>query len=326
MSRLKRFGLDPFIAMLLLTVALASVLPARGALTPLIASVAYWAVALLFFLHGARLDPRAILAGLANWRLQLLVFACTFAVFPLLGAGVCTLLAGWIEPEIALGLLFLAVLPSTVQSSIALTSITGGNVPAAVCAASLSNLLGVLVTPLLAAVLLHSSGVGINGASVLSIFVQILLPFGLGQLARPWIGAWAQRNKRLLSVLDRGSILMIVFSAFSAGVVAGVWQQVGGTSLVLMVGADLVLLAAIILVGTLAARSAGLSYADRMVVLFCGSTKSLATGVPIANILFAGHSISLVVLPLMLFHQLQLFVCAIIAQRQASRLSLQPAI
>lgn len=320
MNQLKRIGLDPFIVLLLLTVALASVLPARGIIAPLIASVAYWAVALLFFLHGARLDPRAVLAGLANWRLQLLVFACTFAIFPLLGLGVCALLGNWVEPEIVLGLLFLAVLPSTVQSSIALTSMTGGNVPAAVCAASLSNLLGVVVTPVLAAVLLHSSGVGINGASVISIFVQILLPFGIGQVARRWIGPWAVRNKRMLSMLDRGSILMIVYSAFSAGVVAGVWQQVSGPSLALMVGADLVLLAAIIVIGGLAARAAGMPHGDRMVVLFCGSTKSLATGVPIANILFAGHPISLIVLPLMLFHQLQLFVCALIAQRYAGAL------
>jgi sodium/bile acid cotransporter 7 len=182
-------------------------------------------------------------------------------------------------------------------------------------------LLGVLLTPALAAVLFHTSGVGLNANAVVSIGIQILLPFALGQIARPWVGEWIGRHKGVSLFVDRGSILLIVYSAFSAGVVAGIWQRVDATTLTIMVIADIVLLATIMAFGWFAGKSIGLPREDRMVMLFCGSTKSLASGIPIANILFVGQPIGLIVLPLMLFHQIQLFVCAIIAQRQASRLS-----
>ncbi|SEQ48585.1 solute carrier family 10 (sodium/bile acid cotransporter), member 7 [Devosia sp. YR412] len=251
----------------------------------------------------------------------MLVFGTTYLVFPLVGLGLSWSLAPWIDPSIALGILFLAVLPSTVQSSIAFTSMAQGNVPAAVCAASLSNLVGVVVTPALAALLLSTSGMGIRLDAVFGIAVQILLPFVVGQLLRRWIGAWIVRHKKVTLFVDRGSILLIVYSAFSAGMVAGIWQQVSGTTLILLVAADIVLLAVIIGASILTSRAARLTHADSMVMLFCGSTKSLASGLPIANILFVGQSISLIVLPLMLFHQLQLFVCAVLAQRQAHRLT-----
>ncbi|WP_244523030.1 bile acid:sodium symporter family protein [Devosia sp. YR412] len=272
-------------------------------------------------MYGAKLDTASVVAGLTNWRLQLLVFGTTYLVFPLVGLGLSWSLAPWIDPSIALGILFLAVLPSTVQSSIAFTSMAQGNVPAAVCAASLSNLVGVVVTPALAALLLSTSGMGIRLDAVFGIAVQILLPFVVGQLLRRWIGAWIVRHKKVTLFVDRGSILLIVYSAFSAGMVAGIWQQVSGTTLILLVAADIVLLAVIIGASILTSRAARLTHADSMVMLFCGSTKSLASGLPIANILFVGQSISLIVLPLMLFHQLQLFVCAVLAQRQAHRLT-----
>lgn len=318
-SRLKRIGLDTYLFLLIGTVVLATVLPASGLGAQIVSRVAYFAVALLFFIYGAKLDTASVVAGMTNWRLQLLVFATTYVLFPLVGLGLSASLAPWVDPNIALGILFLAVLPSTVQSSIAFTSMAQGNVPAAVCAASLSNLVGVVLTPALAAVLFHTSGVGINADAVLSIGIQILLPFVVGQLMRRWIGGWIARHKKVTLFVDRGSILLIVYSAFSAGVVAGVWQQVDGTTLALLVAADVLLLAIIIGATLATSRLARLSHADGMVMLFCGSTKSLASGLPIANILFVGQPVSLIILPLMLFHQLQLFVCAIIAQRQAYR-------
>ena len=320
-TRLKRIGLDTYLFLLLGTVVLAAILPASGIGAQIVSKVAYFAVALLFFIYGAKLDTASVVAGMTNWKLQLLVFATTYLLFPLVGLGLSSALSPWIDPSIALGILFLAVLPSTVQSSIAFTSMAQGNVPAAVCAASLSNLVGVVLTPLLAALLFHTSGVGVSMDAIISIGVQILLPFVLGQVLRRWVGAWIVRHKKVTLFVDRGSILLIVYSAFSAGMVAGVWQQVDGLTLALLVGADMVLLAVIIAASVLTSRAAKLSHADSMVMLFCGSTKSLASGLPIANILFIGQPISLIVLPLMLFHQLQLVVCAILAQRQAHRLS-----
>ena len=320
-ARLKRIGLDSYLLMLIGTVVLATVLPVSGLGAVIVSQIAFYAVALLFFLYGAKLNTSAVVAGMANWRLQLLVFATTYVAFPIVGIVLAGLLSPWLEPNIVLGFLFLAVLPSTVQSSIAFTSMAQGNVPAAVCAASLSNLVGVLLTPALAALLFRTTGVGVNPNAVVSIAIQILLPFALGQIARPWVGDWIVRHKRVSLFVDRGSILLIVYSAFSAGVVAGIWQRVDPSTLVVMLLADMVLLAVVMVFGWFAGKSMGLPREDRMVMLFCGSTKSLASGIPIANILFVGQPISLIVLPLMLFHQIQLFVCAIIAQRQAYRLS-----
>lgn len=326
-ARLKRFGIDAYLAMLLGTVVLAIVLPASGLAAVIVSKVAYAAVALLFFIYGAKIDTTAVAAGFSNWRLQLSVMAVTFLLFPLLGIALAAGLGPWLDPNIILGLLFLAVLPSTVQSSIAFTSLAHGNVPAAICAASLSNLAGVVLTPLLAALVLRSNGIEIHLDAVIGIAVQILLPFILGQLLRRWIGAWIARHKKATLWVDRGSILLIVYSAFSAGMVAGVWQQVSVETLILLMVIDLALLFVVLGVTRLMARLPGLSDADGVTLLFCGSTKSLASGLPMSAILFAGHPVSLIVLPLMLFHQIQLVVCSIIAQRWANRAELvsQPA-
>lgn len=317
-QRLKRLGIDAYLVMLFGTVALAVVLPASGAAADAVKVVSLLAVALLFFLYGAKLDTSAVIAGFANLKLQGLVLAFTYVVFPLVALGLVAVLRPWIDPHIAIGLLFIGVLPSTVQSSIAFTALAQGNVAAAVCAASLSNLIGVVLTPILCAVLLQTNGGGINPGAIGSIALQILLPFVLGQLARPWIGKWIAKHKPLTLIVDRGSILLIIYSAFSAGMVAGVWNQVDGMTLALMGAADVVLLAIIAFGTGWAATAFRLNAADRATLLYCGSTKSLASGVPMAAIIFAGQPVSLIILPLMIFHQLQLIVCAIVAQRQAN--------
>jgi sodium/bile acid cotransporter 7 len=314
-KRLKRFGLDYYLFLLLGTVALATLWPASGVGADIVDQVAYYAVALLFFIYGAKLNTSAIVAGIANWRLQGLVFGFTYVVFPLCGLALAAILSPWIEEELAIGIVYLSILPSTVQSSIAFTSIARGNVPAAVCAASMSNIVGVFLTPALVALLLHSSGDGISLKSLLDIGLQILAPFILGQLLRPFVGGFISRHTLLTQFVDRGSILIIVYSAFSAGVVAGIWEEVGLTSLSIILLADAVLLAFVLVATWTAGRAAGLNHADRITLIFCGSKKSLASGLPMANILFAGQAVSMIILPLMLFHQIQLFVCAIIAQR-----------
>lgn len=314
-KRLKRFGLDYYLFLLLGTVLVATLWPASGIGADIVDQVAYFAVALLFFIYGAKLNTSAIVAGIANWRLQGLVFGFTYVLFPICGLALAAVLSPWIEEELAIGIVYLSVLPSTVQSSIAFTSIARGNVPAAVCAASMSNVLGVFLTPALVAVLLHSSGDGISLKSIVDIGLQILAPFILGQLLRPLVGGFISRHSVLTQVVDRGSILIIVYSAFSAGVIAGIWEEVGLASLSIIIAADVLLLAVIMVATIWAGRAAGLDRADRLTLLFCGSKKSLASGLPMANILFAGQAVSMIILPLMLFHQIQLFVCAIIAQR-----------
>lgn len=316
---------DNFTLTLIGVVALASLLPCSGQPAVIAGWITNLAIALLFFLHGAKLSREAVIAGALHWRLHLLIFACTFILFPLLGLALKPLLAPLVGHELYLGMLYLCALPATVQSAIAFTSLARGNIPAAICSAAASSLFGIFLTPLLVALLLDVHG---DGGSMLDamgkITLQLLVPFIAGQIARRWIGAWVGRNKDWLKYVDQGSILLVVYTAFSDAVVEGLWQQVSLPTLVALVGACCVLLALALLLTQLLGKWLGFSLEDRITILFCGSKKSLATGVPMAQVLFAGGSIGLLILPLMLFHQIQLMVCAVLAQRYARRV--EPAV
>ena len=314
---LSRLPIDGYLLALIGMVILAALLPASGQAAVVMDWVVKAAIALLFFLYGARMSPAAIGAGLLHWRLQGTVFLSTFLLFPLLGLGLVFLMRGSLQPDLLTGMLYLCLLPSTVQSSIAFTSIAGGNVAGALTSASLSNLLGVIVTPLLVALLIGGAGGGIHLQSILDIGLQILAPFAVGQLCRPLLKGWLGRHARLTGLVDRGSILLIVYAAFSEGVVAGVWSQVAPLDLAKVIGLNIALLAIVLALTLFAGRALKFDRLDRIVILFCGSKKSMATGIPMAGILFAGHAVPLIVLPIMLFHQIQLFACTIIAQRYA---------
>jgi sodium/bile acid cotransporter 7 len=298
--------------------ALATVVPARGLGAIVMAGVTNGAIALLFFLYGARLSREAVLAGVTHWRLQLTVLVSTFVLFPVLGLAIGYAARPLLPPQLALGLVFLSMLPSTVQSSIAFTSIARGNVPAAVCCASLSSLAGIVLTPLAAGILLSAQGHGISLNAAGNIVEQLLLPFLAGQLLRPWIRGWMERNARVVGYMDRGSILLIVYTAFSESVQHGIWHQLDAGTLGLLLLLNAVLLAAVLGATTLLSRRLGFNKADEIAIVFCGSKKSLASGIPMANILFAGTPVGLVVLPLMLFHQIQLMACAVLARRYAA--------
>ena len=312
---------DPFLLGLVGVMAAASLFPARGAAALWTDRLADFAIVLLFFIHGAKLSRAAIVQGIGNWRLHLLVLGSTYVLFPALGLLLFYATRGWVNPLLLSGLLFLSLLPSTVQSSIAFTAIARGNVAAAVCSASLSNLIGIFLTPLLVALFMNIGG---NGGSISSwdsigkIALQLLAPFLAGHFLRPWIAAIMDRNKKILQPVDRGSILIVVYSAFSAAVIKGIWRQVDVLDLLELLVLSAAMLAVVMAATVLAARQAGLPRADGVVLLFCGSKKSLVSGVPMAGALFAPAQVGLIVLPLMIFHQLQLFVCAVLAARLGS--------
>ena len=325
MSRFFRIPIDGFLVALIGMVVLAAVLPARGMAAPIVDHAVFAAIALLFFLYGIKLSPRAVAAGLSHWRLQGLVFASTFVVFPLVGLGVAALARPYLPTPLVIGLVYTCTLPSTVQSSIAFTSIARGNVSAALCSASVSNLLGIVVTPVLVTLTLHTYGNGLGLSSLRDIAVQLLLPFVVGQAVRPVLGEWLARRTVLTPMVDRGSILLIVYAAFSEGIVAGIWSQLTLLDLLAVIGLDMLILASVVAFTTLAARRLGFDTADESAIVFCGSKKSMAAGISMANILFAGQGVGLVLLPLMLFHQIQLFACAVLARRYARRPTLVPA-
>ncbi|CAD6545609.1 bile acid:sodium symporter family protein [Paraburkholderia sabiae] len=312
---------DNFTLCLIGTVIFASLLPVHGQAAQAFNWVTDVAVGLLFFLHGAKLSREAIIAGATHWRLHLVVLLSTFALFPILGLVLKPLLSPLVTPALYAGILFLCTLPSTVQSSIAFTSIAKGNVPAAVCSASASSLLGIFITPALVSVVVTNQAASGGSAwhTVWNIVLQLLVPFVAGQLLRPMIGGWIERNRGVLKFVDQGSILLVVYGAFSEAVNEGLWHQIPLAALGGLLVVCAVLLALALTVTIFVSKRLGFSRADQITIIFCGSKKSLAAGVPMAKVIFATHAVGAVVLPLMLFHQIQLMVCAALAQRWGAR-------
>ena len=308
--------IDRYILALICTVGVATVLPAGGAAAGFLDGATKLAVGLLFFLYGARLSPQAAFAGLRHWRLHVPILMCTFALFPLLSLMARPLLTAALSTGLATGLIFLCLLPSTVQSSVAFTSIARGNVAAAICSASFSSLLGVFLTPVLAALLLRGGGsVHFSMSQVVDIVLQLLVPFLAGQLVRPWISDWVASHRTLTLLCDRGSILLVVYSAFSKGINDGIWQRVSIARLLVVLLLCAALLSLVLALAFPVSKWLRYSYEDRVTAVFCASTKSLASGLPIATVLFTGRDVGLVMLPVMLYHMLQLITCAALARR-----------
>ncbi|MBO3087856.1 bile acid:sodium symporter family protein [Cellulomonas dongxiuzhuiae] len=309
--------LDPLTAMILGVLVLALLVPVPDGVAAGLDTVRTGAIVLLFFLYGARMPTREVVDGLRRFRLQGSMLAATYLVFPLLGLAVQLLPDAVLTPELRHGLLYLSVLPSTVQSSVVMTSIARGNVAGAITGATISNVLGVLLTPLLVAVLLGATGAGLDGGAVGGILLQLLLPFVVGQCVQPWIGAWLRRHGRLTKVTDRATILLVVFTAVSEAQSEGAWDDLTvGTLVALLVVCGVVLAAMLGLTWWGGARL-GLDRGDRIALLMCGSKKSAATGLPMAAVLFAPAVAASVALPVIAFHQLQIVVCAILARRLA---------
>lgn len=313
MSLLKRQ--DPLIFLILAAVVVAILAPARGSYAEALSAATSVAIAVLFFLYGARLSAQEALRGLNNWRLHLLILGCTFVVFPLIGLGLRPLTL-FLPQDLYLGILYLTLVPSTVQSSVAFTSIARGNVAGAIVAASVSNLAGVFLTPLLVFALMNSqSSLRIDASVFLDIALQLLLPFLLGQVARRWVGGLAAH--RATKIVDRGSITMVVYSAFSAGVVEGVWATTSGAEVVFLILLSVALVALMLWLTKAGARRLGFGRGDALAAQFCGTKKSLASGLPMASVMFGGGGLGLLILPLMIFHQVQLMMCSWLAARYA---------
>ena len=315
MKMLKLLALDRFTILLIAMVVLASILPISGQAALIFGKITTIAIAILFFLHGAKLSREAVIEGILHWKLHGLVFAFTFLVFPLLGLMAKPVLEPLLGQQLYWGFLFMCFLPSTVQSSIAFTSVAKGNVAAAVCSASFSNLIGMFITPILVSIFIFGQSKHNYDptSSIIEITLLLLVPFVLGQVLRPYVFPLMQKMPKIVKVFDQGSILMVVYGAFSGAVVAGLWHQVSLSTLIYLTLACSILLTIIMLLALYVPKWLGFSKADQISIFFCGSKKTLASGVPMAQILFIGQPLGMIVLPIMIFHQIQLMVCGVIA-------------
>ena len=310
---------DPFLIGLVTAAALGSLIPCQGVWATLATWATTLAIGVMFFMQGVRLSREAILAGLAHWRLHLAILACTFMLYPALGLAFRALATPILPTSLWTGVIFLCLLPSTVQSSIAYVSIARGDVAAAVCAATASNLLGVLLTPVLATLVLGTHAGAAPLTEIGKIATHILAPFLIGHLLRPWLGDWAARHRPLLTISDRGSILLAVYTAFSAAALEGIWRQVTAPMLLTLLVVEGLLLACVLTGTTMLSRRIGFATEDEIALVFCGSKKSLASGAPIASVIFPAATLGGVIIPLVLFHQMQLMVAAALARRYADR-------
>ncbi|MDQ9022541.1 bile acid:sodium symporter family protein [Acinetobacter sichuanensis] len=315
MNILKILALDRFTILLIVMVILATFLPVHGIAADVFGKITTIAIAILFFLHGAKLSREAIIEGVLHWKLHAVVFAFTFAVFPIIGLLAKPVLLPLLGQELYWGFLFMCFLPSTVQSSIAFTSVARGNVAAAVCSASFSNLIGMFITPVMVSLFIFGQSKHDYDptSSIIEITLLLLVPFIAGQLLRPYVFPLMQKVPSIVRTFDQGTILMVVYGAFSGAVVAGLWHQVSWTTLTYLTLACSVFLTIIMLLALYIPKWLGFNKADQISIFFCGSKKTLASGVPMAQILFIGQPIGMIVLPIMIFHQIQLMVCGVIA-------------
>ena len=312
---LKILALDRFTILLIVMVILATLLPVHGLAAIIFGKITTIAIAVLFFLHGAKLSREAIVEGVLHWRLHAVVFAFTFAVFPIIGLLAKPILLPLLGQQLYWGFLFMCFLPSTVQSSIAFTSVAKGNVAAAVCSASFSNLIGMFITPILVSLFIFGQSQHNYDptSSIIEITLLLLVPFIAGQVLRPYVFPYMQKVPSIVKTFDQGTMLMVVYGAFSGAVVAGLWHQVSWTTLIYLTIACSVFLTIIMLLAFYIPQWLGFNKADQISIFFCGSKKTLASGVPMAQILFIGQPLGMIVLPIMIFHQIQLMVCGVIA-------------
>ncbi|WP_414660087.1 bile acid:sodium symporter family protein [Horticoccus sp. 23ND18S-11] len=274
-------------------------------------------VALIFFLHGLTLSFAALRAGALNWRLHALVQGSTFLLFPLIGLALIAGLDGRIAPELALGVFFLCALPSTVSSSVAMTAMARGNIAGAVFNATLSSVVGIVLTPLWVTWVMKTSGVSQPiGPVVINLFKWLVLPLVVGQALRPWFGAWAQQYKSKISLVDRLTILLLIYTSFCDSFQQRIWSGRGVGQLLFLTVLCAVLFAVVMVVMSLVSRALGFTREDRITAMFCGSKKTLASGIPMAKLIFGAHpAFGLILLPIMIYHPLQLVICGLLAQR-----------
>ena len=311
-----KLKVDPILVIILGTLALGLLLPVSGRPAEVLDLVTRIGIFVLFFGYGARLSAAETRSGLRNWRLHLAILGTTFVVFPLLALPLLAVPDSVLSAPIRVGLIFLCLAPSTVQSSITFTSLAGGNVAAAMVAATASNVLGVVITPLLAMALIPTaSGASIGFEQVWGVVVQLLLPFVLGQLSRVVTAGFMARHRARLKLLDQAVIMLIVYGAFSELRVSGVWLQLQLRDLALLVPLALGLLAFMFWFTWALGGRLGFPREDRIALMFCGTKKSLAPRGPKARGRLPGATVGVLVIPLMLFHQAQLLVSSVLATR-----------
>jgi sodium/bile acid cotransporter 7 len=310
-------GIDLMVRLLVLAIVLASIVPATGSARGIAQGVSNLAIFVLFLLNGLRLSRADVRRGIGHWRLLVPLALWCFVAMAIAGKAFELALEPLLPPLVALGFLYLGVLPSTVQSATAYSSLAGGNVAHSVVAAALLNVAGVFISaPIFAA--LGGGGAASMGASGLAKVVLILiLPFAIGQAMQVRLAPWIGDHRALVTWMDRLSIAIAVYVAFSGAVEQGLWTLVSPLDWAVLLGGVIGFLAFAFAASWALSRLIGLDRGDRIAFLFAGAHKSVAMGAPLAAVLFPPQAAGMILLPLLIYHLLQLVASAPLASRLA---------
>jgi sodium/bile acid cotransporter 7 len=320
---LSRAGFDGFLLMIGTMILLAYFLPEPGMVKEPISleEIANLGVSLIFLFYGLRLSVDKLKAGLVNWKMHIVVQLSTFLFFPLLVLAFRPLFINTDFELLWLGIFFLAALPSTVSSSVVMVSIAKGNIPAAIFNSSISSLIGVVVTPLWVGLFIASATGDFDVTQVfIKLIIQVLLPVIIGISLNSRFGNIAEKYKKQLKYFDQAVILSIIYTSFCKSFSDHIFEGFTALELVGLASGMMTLFFVVFLCVGLLSRLFGFSDEDRITVLFCGSKKSLVHGTVMSKVLFQHSTITgIILLPLMLYHALQLIAASIIAQSMARR-------
>ena len=317
-GRWRRFRPDTFLLLIVGMALAGTLLPVHGTGVTIGTWISRVMVAVLFFLYGTRLERREAIAGLKHWRLHTVILAFTYIIFPVIGVALRFLSPGLITPDLYRGILWICIVPGTIQSAVNFTSIARGNIAGAVVSSSLSNMLGVFITPLLAMWLMSATGLTISASSIIDVVCQMLAPFVLGQLLRPWCAGFVLGHPKL-KYFDQSTIAVVAYLAFSDAMTQHVWSRTSVGEILLIVAVALTILAFMLWLTWHVAGWLKFGRRDQIAIQFCGTKKSLTSGVPMAYVIFPAATVGLIVLPLMIFHQAQLMACSVLAGKYAAR-------
>ncbi|HTG66211.1 MAG TPA: bile acid:sodium symporter family protein, partial [Flavobacterium sp.] len=278
-------------------------------------------VSLIFFFYGLKLSPEKIKSGLKNWKLHLLVQVCTFLVFPVIILCFYPLIHSEYDKNIWLAFLFLASLPSTVSSSVVMVSMAKGNIPAAIFNASISGLIGIVVTPLWLGLFLNNTAASYDlGDIYIKLIVEVVVPVILGLLLHRYWGNLAQKYNSYLTLFDKSIILLIIYKSFANSFEDNVFSGIDTFDFVIISVAVFSLFYLVYFLTGFLSSKLGFSVEDKITAQFCGTKKSLVHGTVFAKILFPNPSVmGIILLPIMLFHAFQIFIISFIATQAANR-------
>lgn len=320
---LSKVGLNGFFFLLIGTIFLAWLFPSAGTdqSSLHLPKIAEYGVSLIFFFYGLKLNPKNLISDLSNWKLHLLVQLSTFVLFPVTVLVMKVAFPVYFSTMLGLGIFYLATLPSTVSSSVVLVSIAGGNLPSAIFNASISSIIGIFITPLwMSGMLEKTLGAFDIGHTIFKLSLEVLLPVVLGLLLHKKLGTWAAQYKITLRNFDQTIILLIVFTSFCESFSGKMFDGFSLPELFLL-GA-LMLIFFLLVFGLMDMLSSWLGFnrEDRITVIFCGSKKSLVQGAVMGKVMFPAQAmLGVVLLPLMLYHALQLLAGSTIANAMGKK-------